>query len=111
MNDEFDMKRMGSILKRARIKKGLKQEALAEDVEIGLKQLQDVENGKTLPSFLLYYRLTKRLDVSSDYIFGIAEFKSERLSTYYELEQHSDKQINIVREVLEQFPIDEDEEE
>ena len=49
---EIDYRDMGTRIKKARIRKGLSQEKLAESAEVGITHISHIENGKTIPSVM-----------------------------------------------------------
>ena len=73
---------MGSIVKDARLKKGLTQETLAESAGVGLRHLMGIENEGNFPSYEVLYKLIRELNIPSDFIFY-----PEKQSKDYELEE------------------------
>ena len=65
----YDMKRMGRIARKAREDKGITQAALAEKIEVSLRTIIAIENGKRNPTFEVLYRLVHALDIPADLIF------------------------------------------
>ena len=65
----YDMKRMGRVVRKAREDKGLTQAALAENIEVSLRTIIAIENGKRNPTFEVLYRLVHALDIPADLIF------------------------------------------
>jgi len=65
----YDMKRMGKIMRKAREDKGITQAALAEKIEVSLRTIIAIENGKRNPTFEVLHRLIHALDVPADLIF------------------------------------------
>ena len=57
-------------LKELRLKKGLKQQELAEILGIKRNTYSDWENGKTEPSFENLVKLADLFKVSLDWLFG-----------------------------------------
>lgn len=57
-------------LKELRKEKGYTQEQMANILEIGQSAYAKWENGRTEPNFGLLLRLSKILDVSTDYLLG-----------------------------------------
>lgn len=64
-----DMKRMGKIIQKARETKGITQTALADQIEVSLRTVIAIENGKRNPTFEVLYRLLDALNVPADLIF------------------------------------------
>jgi putative transcriptional regulator len=65
----YDMKRMGRVARKAREDKGITQAALAEKIEVSLRTVIAIENGKRNPTFEVLYRLVHALDIPADLIF------------------------------------------
>jgi len=65
----YDMKRMGRSVRKAREDKGITQAALAEKIEVSLRTIIAIENGKRNPTFEVLYRLVHALDIPGDLIF------------------------------------------
>jgi len=65
----YDMKRMGLVMRKSREDKGITQAALAEKIEVSLRTIIAIENGKRNPTFEVLYRLIHALDVPADLIF------------------------------------------
>jgi len=65
INDNY----LGSIIKSARLKKGLTQEALAEIVGVGLRHIMGIENEGSYPSYDVLYKIIRELHISADIIF------------------------------------------
>lgn len=58
-------------LKSARTKAGLKQQQLAEKIDVTQKDISRWENGVYSPNTDMLIRLCKALDVSADTLLGI----------------------------------------
>jgi len=65
----YDMKHMGRVLRRARENKTITQAALAEKIDVSLRTIIAIENGKRNPTFDVLYRLIQTLDIPADLIF------------------------------------------
>ena len=65
----YDMKRMGRVMRKARDDKAMTQAALAEKIEVSLRTIIAIENGKRNPTFEVLYRLVHTLDIPADLIF------------------------------------------
>ena len=63
------MKHMGSTIRRARENKMITQAALAEKIDVSLRTIIAIENGKRNPTFDVLYRLIQLLDIPADLIF------------------------------------------
>ena len=60
---------LGAVIKAARIKEGIKQEKLAEMVDVGLRHIQGIENEGNCPSFEVLYKIVRVLRIPADRIF------------------------------------------
>lgn len=61
--------KLGSVLKAARIDKGLTREQLAEIISITPRYLMSIENENKKPSYDVLFRLVRELGISADTIF------------------------------------------
>jgi len=59
---------MGDRIREARKKKGLTQERLAEQLDISVEFVGQIERGIKLPSMQVFMRMIEVLNVSADYI-------------------------------------------
>ena len=59
----YDMKHMGRVVRKARDDKGITQAALADKIEVSLRTIIAIENGKRNPTFEVLYRLVRALVV------------------------------------------------
>ncbi|MBS6474888.1 MAG: helix-turn-helix transcriptional regulator [Clostridiales bacterium] len=82
----MDKAAMGARLKKARLKKGLTQEALAEAVNSGTTYISDIERGAKVPSMSFYVQLLNELDASSDFILQ-GQLNSGKTFIYNDLTQ------------------------
>ena len=64
-----DMKLMGRVIRKARENKSITQSALAEKIDVSLRTIIAIENGKRNPTFEVLYRLIQALDIPADLIF------------------------------------------
>lgn len=64
-----DMKRMGAIIQKAREIKGITQTVLADNIDVSLRTVIAIENGKRNPTFEVLYRLVDALNIPADLIF------------------------------------------
>lgn len=60
---------LGAIIKAARNRKGLTQDALAELSGVGPRHIMGIENECSSPSFEVLYKLVRVLNISADTIF------------------------------------------
>lgn len=64
----YDMKRSGERIRQLRIKKGLTQERIAEDLNIDRNFYSRIESGKNGCSVDLFIQLSDMFEVSLDYL-------------------------------------------
>lgn len=64
-----NLDKLGSILKDARLAKGLTREQLAEIMNITPRYLMSIENENKKPSYYLLFRLIRELGISADTVF------------------------------------------
>ena len=64
-----DMKLMGGVIRRARDAKSMTQAGLAEKIDVSIRTIIAIENGKRNPTFDVLYRLIQTLDIPADLIF------------------------------------------
>ena len=62
----------GARLKQARLDHHLSQSALAQQLGIGRSTLVEYESGATVPSLVVAIRLAESLNVSLDWLCGLA---------------------------------------
>ena len=60
-------------LVKARWRKGLNQETLADELGINVVSISNYETGKTMPSSFLLKCICEVLDVSADWLLGLKE--------------------------------------
>lgn len=63
----------GNRLRKIREEARLTQEELAEMIGLGVIQINRYENGKTEPNGEIIANLAKALNISSDYLLGLAD--------------------------------------
>jgi len=63
------MKRIGKIIQVSRITKGITQASLADSVEVSLRSIIAIENGKRNPTFETLFKLIHVLSIPADLIF------------------------------------------
>lgn len=64
-----DMKRMGRTIQKAREARGITQSTLAEKIDISLRTVIAIENGKRNPTFEVLYKVIRELNIPADLIF------------------------------------------
>lgn len=60
-------------LRELRIKRGLSQEALARQIDVGNLQIWRYENGESEPSSEILGRVARALNTSADYLLGLTD--------------------------------------
>ena len=83
------MKYMGRVIRRARENKMITQAALAEKIDVSLRTIIAIENGKRNPTFDVLYRLIQLLDIPADLIF-----RPDNLSNTQDQEQFICEYLN-----------------
>lgn len=81
---------LGSMLKKARQKKGYTQEVLAEKADIGLMYYGEIERGVKMPSINVFIKIIDALEVSADYILQ-NEISAGKEYVYDELTKKLDR--------------------
>ena len=64
-----DMTLIGRVLRSARETKGLTQAALAEKAGVALRTIIALENDQRYPTYEVFYKVIRVLDISADHIF------------------------------------------
>lgn len=65
----YDMTRIGRILQEGRKSKGMTQAALAEKTGTALRTIISLENNQRYPTYEVFYKIIRELDISADQIF------------------------------------------
>lgn len=60
---------MGRILRAAREAKGLTQVELSKETSVAARTIMDIENDKRYPTYEVFYRLIRTLEISADHVF------------------------------------------
>ena len=63
----------GDRLRQLRISRGFTQEALAERLALGIRQIHRYERGLSDPSGSIVAKIAKELEVSTDYLLGLSD--------------------------------------
>lgn len=69
MKNAESLKNIGTNIQKARLKKGMTQESLAEECNISTKYISAIERGKSSGSISLIIDICNALDVTPNYIF------------------------------------------
>lgn len=59
---------LGKRIRESRVKKGYTQQDLANQAEIGVVYLSEIERGIKMPSMNIFIKIIDALDVSADYV-------------------------------------------
>lgn len=59
---------LGKRIRESRIKKGYTQHDLAEQADVGVVYISEIERGIKMPSLNIFIKIMDALDVSADYI-------------------------------------------
>lgn len=81
----FHPKQFGIVLKNARMDKNLTQAELAENLDISLSYLKDLERFRNNPSYELLEKVIHYFNLSADTIFY--PMKNQDSNTYKKVEQ------------------------
>ena len=101
-------KNLGKVIRAARKKKGITQEALAEQIGVQARMVLEIENGRGNPRFDGLYTAVRLLDIPSNDIFYYDRTPStdtdkfpQELSSFGESEQRL--ALATAKAVLQQF--------
>ena len=64
-----DVTKMGGIIRTAREVKGMTQAALSKSTNIAARTIMDIENDKRHPTYEVFFKIVRALDLSADHIF------------------------------------------
>lgn len=81
MNTSYELD-IGSKIKKARNENDITQQELAFDLNISVQHLSRIEHCKNFPSLDLLIRISKLLNVSTDYLLGLKSYEDDRFSNY-----------------------------
>ena len=65
---EDKLKEIGSLIRQARKEKNLSQSELADQIQISISHMSDIENGKKKIGIVIFMKITEALDVSADWL-------------------------------------------
>lgn len=65
----YDMKHMGAIIQKARDAREITQTTLADKIDVSLRTIIAIENGKRNPTFDVLYKIIRELNIPADLIF------------------------------------------
>ena len=99
-----NIQKLGMMIKKARTRKGLSQEALAELLDVSATHVKHMESGHRKPSVELLFTLAKLLSMSVDeVIFGIGEEEKLDLQLQAALTECTVKEKQILAEITSVF--------
>jgi transcriptional regulator with XRE-family HTH domain len=70
----------GDRLRQLRLSRGFTQEALAEKLNLGIRQIHRYERGLSDPSGNIVAKIAKELDVTTDYLLGLSDLPNNQPS-------------------------------
>jgi transcriptional regulator with XRE-family HTH domain len=85
----------GSRLKLIRIEQNLQQKDIAKLLNMGVSTISNYETGTSSPDIEKLTRISKLLNVSTDYLLGLSELKNSNLSISEALLSQEIKNNNI----------------
>jgi transcriptional regulator with XRE-family HTH domain len=88
---------LGERLRQARERQGLSQAELARRIGTGVNQIPRYENGQAEPSPMQLKRLARHLEITSDYLLGLADQPNHSLSTP-DLTPHERQLLDALRQ-------------
>src|SRR5258708_9248279 len=88
---------LGERLRQAREGRGLSQAELSRRIGTGINQVTRYENGQAEPSSTLLKRLAHSLDVTSDYLLGLADTPAQPPSST-DLAPHERQVLEALRQ-------------
>jgi len=96
MSEKLNLEMLGKRVQQARLRKGLTQFALAEDVGVSQNFLGDVERGLKVPGISTCIKLANVLGLSLDELFNESLEVKENIDDIYLTE----KQIVILKKLV-----------
>lgn len=97
---QYVLLEMGQRIKRARKEKSLTQEQLAEACNISVSFMGHIERGSRIPSIETLCALCRALDVSSDYLLGLAEEAAMKPFTAAITEEEWETGLQLLRKII-----------
>ena len=101
-----DLITVGARIQEARKKAGISQSALAEQLNISVPHLSNIENGKKTAGLDIFIGITKALGVSADELLDIVPEKTGNITTkdilalFSDCTEHEKKaMLNVTKEV------------
>lgn len=98
----IDYSKIGASIKHHRKKKGLSQEALANEVSVDYKHIASIENGRKYPSLELVILIANALGVSADVLLKDSlTYSAEMDNIHLLLSECTDTEKNILLKAIE----------
>ena len=90
----LNMKEIGKRISDRRKKLGIKQNILAEKLDISNNHMSGIENGKATPSVALFVKICDELNVTPDFLL-LGSMHSNRVS--------KDEEIEMIMQLVQHF--------
>ena len=87
-------------LKEARVKSGLSQKELSENIGVAKSTYSLYESGKREPNVDTIKKIASTLNVSADMLLGIDE-QSNTLAAHFDGDEYTDDEINEIKQFAE----------
>ena len=99
-----EMKEIGKRISDRRKKLGIKQNILAEKLDISNNHMSGIENGKATPSVALFVKICDKLNVTPDFLL-LGSMHSNRVSKDASdlLQKCSDQEIEMIMQLVQHF--------
>lgn len=100
----LNMKEIGKRISERRKKLGIKQNILAEKLDISNNHMSGIENGKATPSVALFVKICDELNVTPDFLL-LGSMHSNRVSKDASdlLQKCSDQEIEMIMQLVQHF--------
>lgn len=100
----LNMKEIGKRISDRRKKLGIKQNILAEKLDISNNHMSGIENGKATPSVALFVKICDELNVTLDFLL-LGSMHSNRVSKDASdlLQKCSDQEIEMIMQLVQHF--------
>ena len=100
----LNMKEIGKRISDRRKKLGIKQNILAEKLDISNNHMSGIENGKATPSVALFVKICDELNVTPDFLL-LGSMHSNRVSKDASdlLQKCSDQEIEMIMQLVQHF--------
>lgn len=94
---------IGKRIRTARLSKGIKQDKLAEMVDVGTTHISHIETGNTIPSMKLFLAIANVLQVSTDSLLCDNMIHAKTIfhnQIAQDIEDCSEKEIRIISQMI-----------